>query len=98
LITNGSIQFTQGTDSYDSTSPQVEGVYFAEENIRTDDENLKFIGKGIFFAKEGFILQRDLEGGNATSPSELFIFDPKYLFTAPKILRESLQRWQEVAP
>jgi len=99
LITNGSIEFTQGTSSYDSTSPQVEGVYFAGKNIKTDDENLKFISKGIFFVKEGFVLQLDLtEGGNATSPSELFIFDPKYLFTAPKIFRVFLQQWQEVAP
>jgi len=100
LITNGSIKFTQEAGP-DSSDPLVEGVYIADQRIETnesDDDNQKFIGKGIFFAKEGFALRRDLEGGNATSPAELFIFDPQYLFTAPRIFRESLQQWQEVAP
>jgi len=99
LITNGSMEIKQGTGSPGSIAPLLQGVYIADGQIKTSsDHNQKFIGEGIFYAKNGFALNRDLLVGNATYPAELFIFDPQYLFTAPKVFRDKPYLWREVVP
>jgi len=91
LITNGNMEIKQGTGD-------VQGVYIADGQIETDTDTTKFIGQGIFYAKSGFDLNRDLEVDNATYPAELFLFDPQYLFTAPRVFRKKPYLWREVVP
>jgi len=101
LITNGNMEISQGTTDPTSTTPQLQGVYIADGQIKTEGlthENEKFIGQGIFYAKGGFDLGRDLEENNKTYPAELFLFDPQYLFTAPRVVRKKPYLWREVVP
>jgi len=101
LITNGDMEISQGTTDPTSTTPQLQGVYIADGQIKTEGlvhENEKFIGQGIFYAKEGFGLGRDLGENNKTYPAELFLFDPQYLFTAPRVVRKKPYLWREVVP
>jgi len=98
LITNGDIEIKQGVDNVASIDSQLQGVYVADGQIRTNTDTTKFIGEGIFYAKNGFDLNRDLKAGNATNPAEFFIFNPQYLFTAPQVFREKPYLWRELVP
>lgn len=81
---------------------QIQGVYFTD-NVFTVESNgatdSQFNGQGIFVGKEGISLKRDFRSAaNASTPAEIFTFDPAYLFTAPRVLREKPYLWQEVIP
>jgi len=101
LIASGNISFLDETGDtsgvYLGTASAL-GVFVAGDQIITSPGSNRFIGRGIFYARNGFSLGRDLGTDNQTLPAELFRFDPKYLFTAPKIFRYSPQAWQELAP
>ena len=87
---------------------QVQGVYFADGNLTVETvanpgnpeaADSFFDGQGIFVAKAGVVLERSFrDKRNATQPTEIFTFDPAYLFTAPKVFREKPYLWQEVIP
>ncbi|MFZ5366180.1 MAG: hypothetical protein ACOZBZ_02705, partial [Patescibacteria group bacterium] len=59
---------------------------------------------GLFYAKGGFALQRDLKNDpeatiqNSNTPAELFIFRPDLVLNAPRQLWSSKMSWLEVAP
>ncbi|MGI6278258.1 MAG: hypothetical protein ACOYJ8_00335 [Patescibacteria group bacterium] len=101
LIASGSINFTGNTGDtsgvYIGTASAL-GVFVAGDQITTSVSSSRFIGRGIFFARNGFSLGRDLGSNNETLSAEFFRFDPKYFFTAPKVFRYSPQIWQELAP
>ncbi len=82
---------------------QVQGVYFADGSLTVESvgntSEQRFDGQGIFVAKAGVSLKRDFgDNRNLSSPTEVFTFDPAYLFTAPKVFREKPYLWQEVIP
>lgn len=87
---------------------QVQGVYFTDGNLTVETAatpdnpetgDSLFNGQGIFVAKTGVVLERNFrDDRNATQPTEIFTFDPAYLFTAPKVFREKPYLWQEVIP
>ncbi|MBP8591423.1 hypothetical protein KBI33_03110, partial [Candidatus Shapirobacteria bacterium] len=81
---------------------QVQGVYFADGSLiveSSDATDEQFKGQGIFVAKEGASLKRNFRNArNAEEPTEVFTFDPSYLFTAPKVFREKPYLWREVVP
>jgi len=93
---------TVGT-TWDGTIPLVEGVYIAGNRIKTghstDAATERFVGKGIFMAKD-IVLQRDLSttAHNINTSADLFLYNPAFLVTAPDILKDLSYEWQEVAP
>jgi len=99
LIVNGDLAIYSGV-AVEANTSLLQGVYIVDGTITTAEtvDAPKFIGEGIFFARSGFLLNRDLGSDNASYPAETFIFQPQYLFTAPKIFRQSPKFWQEVAP
>ena len=99
LIVNGNLTIDVGT-SPESVSPLLQGVYIVDGAIIIPEREAepKFVGEGIFFARGGFSLEKDLNDANVSYPAELFIFNPRYLFAAPRILRYAPQFWQELAP
>ncbi len=99
VIVKGNLVIDVGTGA-SSTTPLVQGVYVVDGSITTvkRDAEPKFIGEGIFFSGNGFVLNKDLVGNNLSYPAEVFIFNPRYLFAAPKSLRSWSYFWQEVAP
>ncbi|MDD5073672.1 MAG: hypothetical protein PHU92_00595 [Candidatus Shapirobacteria bacterium] len=99
LIVNGNLTVDIGTTP-ESTSPVLQGVYIVNGAVIIPERETepKFVGEGIFFARGGFSLEKDLGDANAFYPAELFIFNPRYLFTAPKMIRYAPQLWQELAP
>jgi hypothetical protein len=93
---------------YDQT-PMVEGVYMTDGQITTGiSDNMsgrRFIGAGIFYAKGGFVLGRNLKfnpsegtARNWNTPAELFIYRPDLAVNSPSIMWPSDTDWQEVAP
>jgi hypothetical protein len=99
LIVNGNLTIDVGTNP-ESTSPLLQGVYIVDGAIIIPEREAepKFVGEGIFFARGGFSLEKDLNDANVSYPAELFIFNPRYLFAAPRVLRYAPQFWQELAP
>jgi len=82
---------------------QVQGVYFANGSLtvesKGDTSEQQFNGQGIFVAKQGVELKRSFrDTRNASQPTEVFTFDPAYLFTVPRVFREKPYLWQEVVP
>lgn len=59
----------------------------------------RFVGQGMFVAG-GFLLQRDLDSVNAntTTAAELFLYNPRLLFSMPDSMRDVPITWEEVAP
>jgi hypothetical protein len=96
------IDKTVGT-TWNGTNPLVEGMYIAGNRIKTghstDAATERFVGKGIFMAKD-IILQRDLSttAHNINTSADLFLYNPAFLVTAPDILKDLSYEWQEVAP
>lgn len=98
----------KGDIEIDSDVAQVQGVYFADGSLTVETgatpanpelHDGQFNGQGIFVAKAGVSLKRNFRNAdNVTTPTEIFTFDPAYLFTAPKVFREKPYLWQEVIP
>ncbi len=94
LVSSGDINFTDDVS-------QVEGVFIANNSINTGASNSQFQGEG-FFAASQFVLSRDLEDDNPTTPGELFVFRPDFLINSYKDADYNLWwlefRWEEIAP
>jgi len=89
------------------TTPNIEGVYIADQtfqilsdsNAATSDR--RFVGAGSFIGWTGVSLQRDFDDGgtgssaSTTAPSELFIYRPDLLYTAPSFMLSPHSIWQE---
>jgi len=90
-----------------TATPNLEGVYIADQTIQVlSDSNAatsdrRFIGAGSFIGWTGVTLQRDFDDGGSgsstslTTPSELFIYRPDLLFTAPAFMLSPHSIWQE---
>jgi hypothetical protein len=109
---NINIDYSSGSKQKGYGEPSlIEGVYMTDRVFnsganREGSKTRRFIGEGMFYAKEGFFLNRSLKdnpgGGpnarNGNTPSELFIFRPDLVVNAPYELWSSKIDWQEVAP
>lgn len=106
FIVNGDITVgsSVGTTAASSTSV-VDGVYITSPTgtfhtgASTTAAARKFVGKGTFVAGN-FVFERSLEADvlNNSYPSELFVYNPKYLLTMPESMKDLPITWQEVAP
>lgn len=81
----------------DSSSPEIEGLYFADNQIFTGIGNKQLHVRGSLAGLEGIILQRDLDD-NTETPSEFIEFAPDQLFLIPNNLRQRNLYWKEVQP
>lgn len=119
LIVNGNINIDGNIgDKQVAVTPYLEGVYLAVGDTSIIDtyepdpadpglgSGRRLVGAGLFYARSGFNLQRDLKDDcsdlslvcNARNPAELFIFRPDLVLNAPRELWVSKMSWLEVAP
>lgn len=96
-----------------STTGTIQGIYVANGNLTvnsvganpTSDE-LKFVGEGTFAACGNISLPRDYRNSttgayglnNNKYPSNLFIFRPDFITSAPDKIKRPIQNWREIAP
>lgn len=92
--------------------PFLQGVYFADgvidtyaSDLRGEGSGRRLIGAGVFYAKGGVLLKRDLKRDpnplvmqNSNTPAELFIFRPDLIMNSPRQLWTGSLNWVEVAP
>jgi len=112
FIVKGDIKISGNVgDKLSSTTPHLQGVYIADGIIDTYQPNptgegsgFRLVGAGLFYAKGGFRLERDVKNDcgasicNATTPSEFFIFRPDLVINSPREIWTSEMTWTEVAP
>ncbi len=78
----------------------IHGIYITSPagTFDTGTGAVRFVGTGTFIAGN-FVLGRNLgDVGNMSTASELFIYDPKLLFTMPDQMKKLSVSWEEVAP
>lgn len=105
-LENGSSPVMEGIYLVDGTmTTNCGGIEIGQPSIScgsTVASKKRFIGAGMFIAKNGYVLNRDLgDSGqvkNSTTPSELFIFRPDLVINTPVSLQISGMSWLEVAP
>jgi hypothetical protein len=102
FIVNGTITVapTVGQASPTSTTPVVEGVYIAQQQLviaSNQSGDLKFVGAGSFTAWGGVQLARQFSpaSANNTAPTELFIYRPDFILTIPPRMTNPYTLWQE---
>ncbi len=90
-------------DAYNSTTPNVEGIYISGGTLNTGLSTVagkeRFVGKGIFIA-DNFTLGRSFEsiGHNKDNAAQLFIYNPNLVWLMPDAMKEVGTTWQEVEP
>jgi len=86
---------------FESSVSQAQGMFIADGSIDTNTGSTQFQAEG-FFAASQFILSRDLEDNNPTTPAELFTFRPDFLINSYKDADNNLWwfdfKWEEIAP
>lgn len=88
--------------AYESTPiPDIEGVYFTENQFKTGtnglDSDVQLHVRGSVAALDRIDMERSLVD-NSTTPSELFEFGPDQLMLFPQVLGDQNINWREVAP
>jgi len=73
----------------------LEGIYFADNNFHTGGGDSTFRARGSV-SSDTFNLARD--GGDATTPSELFEYAPEIMVNYPDTLNPTNIAWKEIAP
>ena len=85
----------------DSSTPDIEGLFFANGQFKTGLSKRQLHIRGSVAAmgdgSEGVVLERDLDN-NAAHPAEYFEYAPDLLFNFPPSLGEKTIRWVETAP
>lgn len=106
FIVNGNIIVSSSVGGlYTSSTPVIEGIYIMSPTgaFQTGTSTIigkeRFVAKGMFMAG-GFLLQRNLDsvGVNTTTSSELFLYNPRLLFSMPDSMKDVPITWEEVAP
>ncbi len=116
IIASGDITIdpSVGTLTYDSETPQVEGMFIADGIFTVDSSTVgnnrvsdkKFVGAGTFVGWSGVSLKRDYRDtatpdlglNNNTRPAELFVARPDFAVSAPTEMRRPTYGWEEIAP
>ncbi|MEK9143497.1 MAG: hypothetical protein AAB481_02630, partial [Patescibacteria group bacterium] len=106
FIVNGNISVSSSVGGlYTSSTPVIEGIYVTSPMgiLKTGTSSIpskeRLVLQGMFVAG-GFLLQRDLDSVNAntTTAAELFLYNPRLLFTMPDSMKDVPITWEEVAP
>lgn len=106
LFSTGDISVSSSVGvPYTSSTPVIEGIFVADGEFYTGESQVsgreRLVAKGSFIASK-FNLQRNLRTElmdmNTTTSSELFIFNPSFMFTMPTSLKNVEVRWGEVVP
>ncbi len=105
FIVNGNITVDPSVGGLSTSStPVIEGIYITSPTgiLKTGTSSIlgaeRLVLQGIFMAGS-FLLERDLgETGNPTTSSELFLYNPRLLFTMPDSMKDVHIKWEEVAP
>lgn len=102
------IESTIGANDNGSATPQLEGLFVAGRNMnanvggtgdRTIDKRLNIAGTVVVGASEaGAYNSNRTHEDNSLFPADYFIYNPKLLLNAPKLLTEPIYNWQETAP
>ena len=93
--------FVGGNITLNSSVTQIEGIYTADGYFDTNTGSNPLWSRGSVAShatNDGMRLRRNLVGGNATSPSELFEFGPDQIMLFPEKLSFRRSKWVEVAP
>jgi len=98
--TKGNIIVDPSVDSQgNGGAPALEGIFFADNQIKTGISNKQLSVRGTLSALGGVLFQRDLGNiNNKTTPGELVEFAPDILFSFPRDLVKGPVSWREVAP
>ncbi|MBI3559849.1 hypothetical protein HY087_01845 [Candidatus Gottesmanbacteria bacterium] len=106
FIVSGNITVSPSVGGlYTSSTPVIEGIYVTSPTgtLKTGTSSVpgaeRLVAQGIFVAGS-FLLERDLESinQNTTTSSELFLYNPRLLFTMPDSMKDVPITWEEVAP
>ncbi len=95
IVANGNI-------TLDPAVTELQGIYIASNATNnavfsSGSGSTQLVVTGSVIA-DNFALERDLVSLNATTPGEIFLFNPQLLFTMPDAMKETPYIWQEVAP
>jgi hypothetical protein len=93
-VVNGSIAVDPTVGG--GSSPNLEGLYFADGTLSTGIANSQLWLRGMVASVGGMDLQRNLSDNS--NPSELFEFAPDQIMLYPKTLGSRAMNWKEVAP
>ncbi len=74
------------------------GLFLADGPATTGAGSVQLNVLGSFVAQGGITLQRDLGANNATTPGEVFTYDPRLIFLLPGSLGVHRTVWREIAP
>lgn len=86
------------TQSNSATDFALEGLYLVNGSFNTGESDKKLKIRGAVVAWNGVGLQRDLVGGNDTTPAEYIEYAPDLMFTFPRELSRRGVIQKEVAP
>ncbi len=73
----------------------LEGIYFADNNFNTGNANTNLRIKGSVSANTTTLAR---QGGDETTPSELFEYAPEIMVNYPDTLNPTNIAWKETAP
>ncbi len=98
---SGVIFVVKGNLNISNTPIETDGVYFVDQTVNTadSDSNIPLVIKGaVYTSVNGRIFGRSRKSQNVLVPSELVIFEPKYLVKFAGVFGKSVYMWKEVAP
>jgi hypothetical protein len=102
-VGTGLVFIVRGNITVDPIVDRLDGFYIADESFDSGDSGTQLTVNGgvIAFGPElgdPFVLDRDLGDSNASTPSEKFIYEPKYLWLFRQQLGTSESTFEEVGP
>lgn len=98
---SGIIFVVKGDLNISNSPEETDGIYLVDKTVNTaeSDSNVPLTVKGaIYSSREGRIFGNSRKSSNVLVPSELVIYEPKYLIKFSKVLGRSVYMWKEVAP
>lgn len=100
FVASGNIIFSGnvGNSDLSSLSPNVSGIFIADQIVIQGGTDKRFVGAGSYFGWKNVALQRQFSNDslNETTPSETFIYRPDFVIYLPESLRDSSLTWREV--
>ncbi|MBU0978394.1 hypothetical protein KKF92_01040 [Patescibacteria group bacterium] len=105
FIANGTITFADTigyadpTTNPTSVAPNVSGLFVADKIVIDSNSGTdrKFIGEGTFVGWDSFELGRDYDSAtNNYDPTEVFIYRPDLVLSAPERIKQPINVWQEI--
>ena len=99
LGNKGNITVSTSLGGGTSTSPNLQGIFVADNKFDTGPGSTNLYVKGSIIAYGGVTLQRSLGSAtNGSTPAEVFEYSPALELLFPKVLSRYPMTWKEVAP